>query len=100
MPVTVKTALNKNLIEFTIIEDSDTNIHVEDGVSEKLVQVRSLLEHSLVKWNCVKFHVIFHADFKVKIRYVGNQSSNANIVSNVTNFIKHYFYYYFHISYH
>ena len=53
MTVTVKTALNKNLIEFTIIEDSDTNIHVEDGVSEKLVQVRSLLEHSLVKWNCV-----------------------------------------------
>ena len=68
MSVTVKTALNKNLIEFTIIEDSDTNIHVEDGLSEKLVQVRALLEQCLVKWNCVKFHVIFHADFKVKIR--------------------------------
>ena len=70
MVVTVKTALSNNLIEFSINDENYNDSHIEVGLSQRLEQVKTLLERCLAKWSCVKFHVICEANFKVTFSHV------------------------------
>ena len=65
MVVTVKSGLNGNLMEYTFDSESDSDSHIEDGLTERMEKIRKILHHYMLKWTCCKFHVVCNADFQV-----------------------------------